>query len=119
MSSKLRLLETAHEKASEEKRFLAFFLKKYEEIENADTAAVLAMLNCSLESYYKLGLCLTPNTASGNYLTELNKICNYIEVPVLLLNQIIKRVDSVVKFSEDELQNNGVLMAARDKNKKK
>jgi hypothetical protein len=119
MSSKIKLLETAYKKASEDRKFLAYVLEKYNETENSTKESLAILLNSSIETYYKLGLCLTPSITAGSYLAELTKICDYLEVPVMPLNQVIKRVDSVIKFSEDELKGDSLLMAARDKNKKK
>jgi len=119
MSSTINILRSAYEKASADRTFLAFLLKKYQEAETMSEASMTELLGCQLESYYKLGLCVAPDTASANYLVELNKICDYIGVPILPLNKIIKRAATLFKFSDDGVNSPSVLMAARDKNKEK
>jgi hypothetical protein len=117
MSSKLRLLETAFENAACDSAFLAFFITKYQEAENTDANGVTAILNCELDAYYRLGLCLAPDVSASNYLSELNKISEYIGISSLLLNQVLKRAVSIVRLSG--ANTHSLLLAARDKDKDK
>jgi len=117
MSSKLRLLETAFENAATDSAFLAFFIKKYQESEKTDAAGVAIILKCELDAYYRLGLCITPDISASNYLSELNKISEYVGISSLLLNQVLKRAVAIVKLSGANVKS--MLLAARDKDKDK
>ena len=117
MSSKLRLLETAFENAAADSAFFAFFIRKYQEAENVDAAAVATLFQCGPEAYYRLGLCTVPDVGAPNYLNELNKISEYIGISTLSLNQVLKRAVAIVKLSGATAPS--ALLAARDKDKNK
>lgn len=116
MNDKIKLLELANRQISSNEEFLAYFLAQYSEIEHVTTEAIMEMLECSIESYYKLGLCKAPITTHANYITELSKITDYIGISAISLNKIIRRVDTIMQLRDNKSEN--YLMAARDKNKK-
>ena len=119
MSDKLKLLETANKKASQDNDFIAYYLRKYLEIEQLTVPQMIAILNCPMEDYYKLGLCRAPDVASTDFLQRLTSIGNYSHISVIELNKIIKRVNSIEKISNIDTETKpAYLMAARDKNKK-
>lgn len=116
MNDKIKLLEAAMKKISSEKEFMAFVLSKYLEIEKISEGSLISELKCSLEDYYKLGLCRVPKTTSKDFILRLNSMCEYTHTPVSELNKIIKRVDTIIKLSENA-NSSSLLMAARDKKK--
>lgn len=118
MNDKVKILETANKKVATEKEFIAYFVSKYIEIEHITEDTIISTLNCTLENYYKLGLCRTPDINASDYLKRLNNISNYIGISSVELNKIIKRVNSVLQFTETKVDESSYLMAARDKNKK-
>lgn len=117
MNDKIKLLELANKQIASNEEFVAYFLAQYSEIENATTDTLMEALGCDIESFYKLGLCKAPTAADVNYLTELNKVSDYIGISVIALNKIIRRVDTVMQLRNSNPEN-AYLMAARDKNKK-
>lgn len=114
MSDKIKILEAAVKKISGEQEFMSFVLNKYMELENMSKSDLISSLKCSIEDYYKLGLCKAPKAGSTDFVDRLNNISQYTHTSVLELNKIIKRVDSISKFSGN-LNNSAWLMAARDK----
>jgi hypothetical protein len=120
MSDKVRLLELANKKVADDSDFIAYFFTKYSEIEKKSQQEIISTLNCSFENYYKVGLCRIPDINETDFLQRLNNISQYSNISSLELNKIIKRVNSVLKFSDNiNLQNTSpFLMAARDKKKK-
>jgi len=117
MNNKKKLLELASKKASDDSNFMAFFLKKYMEFEKVTEQDMQLNLKCSSENYYKLALCKIPNANTNDFIDRLNRISNYANASVFELNKIIKRVNSLLLFSDDK--SNSYLMAARDQYNKK
>ncbi|HVX01395.1 MAG TPA: hypothetical protein VHA52_13310 [Candidatus Babeliaceae bacterium] len=117
MNNKIKLLELANKKIASNKDFIAFFLDQYLSIADTTTDIVMKSLGCDIEGYYKLGLCRAPITTDKSYITDLNKIADYIGVSNLELGKIIRKVDTVVEFRNGNADNS-YLMAARDKKKK-
>src|SRR5688572_11923767 len=117
MSDKIKLLEAANKKVADNSEFIAYYLLKYSKIENFSQQDIISILKCSAEDYFKLGLCKAPKIDSSNFIDELNKVSDYTHVSTIELNNIIKRVATLEKFSQ--LNNNSILMAARDKGKDK
>ena len=115
MNEKIKLLALAVEKVSSDKSYLAFLIKKYLESESISQQDLRALLRCTEEDYYKLNLCKIPNVENADFLSRLNKICEYTHTSVIELNGIIKRANAIVKFSEDQPDSRNYLMAARDK----
>ncbi len=116
MSDKIKLLQLANVKIADNSEFIAFYLKKYGEFENVSEKEICSNLNCSVEDYYKLALCKAPDVNSNEFASRLNNISQYTGIAVFGLSNIIKRVHSIMKLSENE--STTYLMAARDKNKK-
>lgn len=115
MSDKIKLLELANKKITANKEFVAYFLDQYLAIEGTTVEALMEILKCDIESYYKLGLCKIPAVDDKNYLVQLNNVSTYTGISSLELNKIIKRVSAVVELRSND---NSYLMAARDKKKK-
>jgi hypothetical protein len=99
MNDKIKLLEVANKNASQDPGFISYFLQKYIAIESSSEPAIIQALNCSIESFYKLGLCHAPDVNSPDYLTRINIICNYIGISAIELNKIIKRVNSITQLT--------------------
>lgn len=115
MTEKTKLLSLAAEKAYSKKELIGFLIKTYLDFENIPIQEMLSQLRCSEEDFYKLCLCHAPVMESADFLSRLNRICEYTHTPVIELNKIIKRANMILKFSEDEEQARNFLMAARDK----
>lgn len=114
MDDKLKLLESAAQKASTDSAFIAYYLEEYARIENTQRTELMNSLNCSLENYYRLGLCKAPEVTHPDYLARIKKISTYAQSSMMMLNTIIKCVSSIEKFRHTAGPNT-YLMAARDK----
>jgi len=117
MNEKEKLLQLAYDKIADNSEFMAFYLKKYGEFEKISEQEICSNLNCSVEDYYKLALCKAPYVNANDFVARLNNISQYTGISVFGLNNIVKRVHSIMTLSENE--SSAYLMAARDKNKKK
>ncbi len=118
MNNKIKFLEVANKKAAEDPAFIAYFLTKFMIIENTSESAIIQLLNCSTESFYKLGLCQAPNVNLPDYLNRINIICSYVGISAIELNKIIKRVNAIMQLTGAPTTDISYLMAARDKKKK-
>jgi len=117
MNDKIKLLRLANNKITDNSEFIAFYLKKYGEFEKVSEKEICSNLNCSIEDYYKLALCKAPDVKANDFTSRLNNISQYTGIAVFGLSKIIKRVHSIMTFSENE--STAYLMAARDKNNRK
>lgn len=115
MNNKIRLLGLANKEMATDIEFFAFYLKKYSEIEKVSEQEICSELNCSIEAYRKLALCRAPSAHSNEFIHRLNNVSQFTGIPIISLNKIIKRVDSVIALSGSK--NISHLMAARDKDK--
>ena len=115
MNADLNLLKSVAERIENDHEFMAYFLKKYSEIEHLAEPQLLERLNCSIDDYYKLALCKAPDVNSSDFVHRLNRISEYTNIDPRGLNIVIKRVNSVLVFSDT---NSALFMAARDKKKK-
>ena len=113
MSDKFKLLELAVKKVCEDRNFMAFYLIRYSQSERISQHDIISSLNCSLENYYRLGLCRVPDANSNNFIEQLNNVSAFTHTSALELNRIIKRVHSLETFSN--INDNPILMAARDR----
>ena len=120
MSDKLKLLQIANKRAAGDCDFIAYYLVKYSEFERISEDEIMSNLNCTIENYFKLGLCRVPDVNSEDFINRLNNISEYSLVSTIELNRIIKRVNSLLMFSTDKdlINPPTYLMAARDRKKK-
>ena len=118
MSEKIKMLELAATKASNDSGFVAFVIKRYLEFENISEQEILSILQCSEENYYKLSLCRVPDINAIDFVSRLNIICKYTNSSAIELNKIIKRANSILRLTGDQVEQNTYLMAARDKHNK-
>lgn len=114
MSDKIKLLESAVKKASTDKAFIAYYLEKYSLLENKRPNEIKDALDCSMEDYYKLGLCKVPEVNKPDFSKRLKEISAYTQTSILVLNNIVKRVSIIEKFT-NSAGTDSYLMAARDK----
>ena len=113
MNDKLKLFEMANKSIEQDAQFMAFFLKRYLELEKLSQQDICSELKCSIQDYYKLSMCKAPDPEESDYLNRLNKINQYTNASVFALNKIIKRVNTIIKLSGS--MDKSYLMAARDK----
>jgi hypothetical protein len=118
MSEKIQMLELASNKASTDSGFIAYLMNKYLEVENISEQEVLSILRCSEEDYYKLKLCRVPDINSSDFVSRLNRISEYTNSSSMELNRIIKRANSILRLSGNNVDQRNYLMAARDKQSK-
>lgn len=113
MNEKINLLESAAKKASTNKAYMSYYIEQYSAFEDKTSEEVRSLLNCSQEDYYLLCLCKAPTLGQPDFIDELNKIGEFTHISALMLNNIIKQVSALEKFSSSNLI--VPLMAARDK----
>ena len=89
MNNKIKLFELAYKKVVLDNDFMAFIFKKYMEYEKISDQELMLKLKCSLEDYYKLGLCRVPNINASDFVKRLNKISEYSHTSELELNKIL------------------------------
>jgi hypothetical protein len=118
MSEKIKMLELASNKAATDSGFIAYLMSKYLEIENISEQEILSTLHCSEEDYHKLKLCRVPDINANDFVSRLNKISEYTNSSSVELNKIIKRANSILRLSGDNIEQHNYLMAARDKQNK-
>lgn len=118
MSEKIKMLELASQKAANDSGFIAYLMKKYLEIENISEQEIQSTLHCSVENYYKLNLCRVPDINANDFVVRLNKISQYTNSSATELNKIIKRANSILRLSGNDVEQHNYLMAARDKQNK-
>lgn len=121
MSSQLKHLEFAANRASHDNSFIAYFLYKYQEIESIEESKLIKKLDCTKENYFRLALCGSPNLNDPEFSERIKKIALFTEVSALELALIIKRVVVVTQFQSSEKANNtnSILTAARDRDSSK
>lgn len=117
MSDKIELLRLAFKKASGEKNHMAFFLEEFRLLEKLTNEELLSTLNCSYENLLRLGLCIIPEQSSDKFIEKINNISENVNISALSIITIIKHVVSVTHFTNTLPES--MLMAARDKEKKK
>jgi hypothetical protein len=115
MSEKIKLLKLASQKATNDSGFIAYLINKYLEIESISEQEIQSTLHCSGEDYYKLNLCRVPDINADDYLLRLTKICQYTNSSIDELNKVIKRANSVLRFTASDIEQHNFLVAAREK----
>lgn len=120
MITKLNLMQSAAARFENNPEFWASSLKTYCGSESLSETELLIEFNCSVDNYYKLALCKVPDIKADDFDPRLKVISEYTNIAVDHLTTVIKRVNTIRKFTGNP---SNVLMAARDKedgkNKKK
>ena len=116
MNTKLNFFKSAIACVEDKPDFMANTLKKYRELEKISESELINILQCSVNDYYKLALCTKPDFAESDFKSRLSVISEYAGIDTNILTKIIKHVYTVSRFTVDT---GAILMAARDKEKKK
>ncbi|MEO6302644.1 MAG: hypothetical protein ABIP51_05690 [Bacteroidia bacterium] len=101
--NKLGLFENTFNKLSGDRAFMAFYLNEVALKENRTQEDMIALLNCSLEDYYKLGLCKAPEI-NEDLNKRIQKIAEYTNTSSLILTNIIKYC-TIEQISESNTKN--------------
>jgi len=117
MNDKVELLRYAVQKISDNRDYMGFYLKKYCSLERITDAQLIGKLNSDYEDYFKLGLCIAPESSNKDFLDKVNVISDYTHISSLDIIHIIKYVATIEHFND--IPSESILMAARDKAKKK
>lgn len=113
MAENIKFLEYAANKVSREKKFMGYFLKSFQEVENLTVDKIIALLNCTIEDYYKLALCKAPNMNDDDFVERLNMISKYTNTSAIELNRIMKAIKVLDSFASLNYKGSS-LLAARD-----
>ena len=90
--NKQKLVEITYTKLSSDKSFMAYYLEQFKLTERKTRENLLKLLHCSLEDYYKLGLCKAPDPLESNFSERILKISAYSNASFHALTDIIERV---------------------------
>lgn len=88
--NKLKLFEITFHKLSADKAFIAYYLKQFLVAQHKTQEDILQLLNCSLEDYYKLGLCKAPEFDKVYFEERIHKISTYANVYAPALTIILQ-----------------------------
>jgi hypothetical protein len=115
-----QLLARAFEKAAERPLFIAGDLLLYGSLNGMAATSVSSYLNCTLNGFYRLGLCKKPDSLSPSFRSQVEKIAFYVGAHPQRLGSLLREADSVramqaVNPSQLSSPVAGFLMAARDK----
>ncbi len=86
--NKVKLFKNTYDKLCNDRAFMAFYLHEVSLKENKTPDEMAALLNCSLEDYYKLALCKAPEINS-EFDTRINKIAAYTNSSPIILSNIV------------------------------
>jgi len=112
MNTKLNFFKSAITRVENDHEFMAYTLKKYREFEKISESELIDILDCSMDSYYKLALCKTPGVSESDFKSRLAIISEYVAIDISKLTKVIKHVHTVLKFTSTTGK---FLIAARDK----
>jgi hypothetical protein len=112
MITKLNLFKNAITRVENDHEFMANTLKQYCEFEKISESELISILDCSLEDYYKLALCKSPDITESDFKSRLAIISEYVNIDTSRLTKVIKHVHTIQRFRSST---GSILMAARDK----
>jgi len=105
-------------KAQEDPFFLGWAINRYAHSYNMKRNDIATFLQCDENSLNRLSLCRLPESMSPQFEKQIQKISNYVGCDSNRLIAMIREIFAVYKFKEASLcDNEGFLMAARDRNK--
>lgn len=119
MKSKLKkILAPLIAKAQEDPFFLGWAIKRYANSYNIKTNDVAKLLNCDENSLERLSLCRLPKDISPQFEIQIKQISDYVGCDCNRLIAVIREVVAVHHLKEIGFcENEGFLMAARDRQK--
>ena len=86
--NKLKLFKNTYDKLCNDRAFMAFYLNEVSLKENRTLEEMTALLNCSVEDYYKLALCKAPEI-NEDFDLRIRKIAGYTNTSTIVLSNII------------------------------
>jgi len=105
-------------KAQEDPFFLGWAINRYAHSYTMKRNDIAAFLQCDENSLDRLSLCRLPESTSPQFEKQIQQISNYIGCDSNRLIAMIREIFAVYKFKEASFyENEGFLMAARDRNK--
>jgi hypothetical protein len=117
MKERFELLKDAFRRISDNRDFIGYYLKKYCEFENITDQELAKKFNWAFEDYFRLGLCITPDQSSLDFIDRIDKISEYTHLSSLVIVTIIKHVAAIEHFND--ISSDSMLLAARQNDKKK
>jgi hypothetical protein len=108
------------EKASEDIFFIGYILRLYINDNNLSENELSEALKCNVLELKKLYMCRLPDDDPDTFQCEIGKISKYVGCDAMSLAKIIREQLAVNVFrSTGSSTDNSILMAARDRLKKK
>lgn len=116
MNTDLNFLKHAITSLENNHEFMAHTLKKYRDFEQISEPAMLDLLGCTINDYYKLAFCKIPDTAKSDYLLRVSTISEYTNIETEKLLRLIKQVSITLSFDQ---QQRAFYLIAQDTNMRK
>jgi hypothetical protein len=95
--------------------FLASALVDYAQSEGLNDQDLANRLGCSLEILSPLGLCRRPRRKPELFRQDVNQITTRFGIKIEILAEAIRRSDTLSAMRKGEIDEEGILMAARDR----
>lgn len=111
MSKQAQYFNLLQIKASSKSKYIAYYIDQYRQYEQIDEASMKSFLCCSNENYFKLSMCLAPDTEAEDFKQRVDKIAAFANASPLAVIRMLKRVNTLQSFDYSE----SMLMAARKK----
>ena len=102
MNTDLNFLKHAITSLENNHEFMAHTLKKYRDFEQISELAMLDLLGCTINDYYKLAFCRMPDTGKSDYLLRMGDISEYTNIETDKLLRLIKRVRISLSFDQHQ-----------------
>jgi len=117
-STPKKILTPLVAKAQEDPFFMGWAIERYAHSYNMERKDIAVFLHCDENALDRLSLCKLPENTSPQFETQIQQISNYVGCDNNRLVAVIREIVAVHKFKKASLcDNEGFLMAARDRNK--
>lgn len=93
MNTDLNFLKHAITRLENNHEFMAHTLKKYRDFEQISELAMLDMLGCTINDYYKLAFCKIPDSGTSDYLMRISTISEYTNIESDRILRLIKQMN--------------------------
>lgn len=100
MNTDLNFLKHAITSLENNHEFMAHTLKKYRDFEQISELAMLDMLGCSINDYYKLAFCRIPDSGTTDYLMRISTISEYTNIDTEKILRLIKQMNISLTFHQ-------------------
>ena len=108
----LRQLQLMVTRFQDDPTYMAWIISAYQKQEKFSAHKVIEVLHTTEETLAKLALCKRPDTSSKDFRKQVAQISEYTKIDLLLLSEMIRRVESVIALSNNVDVNSDVISNA-------